>query len=84
MHEFVITLEKLKHEKDVSALDVAKALLDHGMHPPTMYFPLIVHEALMVEPTEDREQGVAGGCRGELSRGAGRGNENRRICITVR
>ena len=52
MHEFVITLEKLKHEKDVSALDVAKALLDHGMHPPTMYFPLIVHEALMVEPTE--------------------------------
>ena len=44
--------EKLKHEKDVSVLDVAKALLDHGMHPPTMYFPLIVHEALMVEPTE--------------------------------
>ena len=36
----------------MSALDVAKALLDHGMHPPTMYFPLIVHEALMVEPTE--------------------------------
>lgn len=52
MHEFVLTLEKLKKEQDVSALDVAKTLLDHGIHPPTMYFPLIVHEALMVEPTE--------------------------------
>jgi glycine dehydrogenase subunit 2 len=52
MHEFVITLENLKHEKGVSALDFAKTLLDYGMHPPTMYFPLIVHEALMVEPTE--------------------------------
>ena len=52
MHEFVMSLEKLKHETGVSALDVAKAMLDYGIHPPTMYFPLIVHEALMVEPTE--------------------------------
>lgn len=52
MHEFVLTLQKLKEEKGVSALDIAKALLENGMHPPTMYFPLIVHEALMVEPTE--------------------------------
>lgn len=52
MHEFVLTLEKTKHETGVSALDVAKGLIDHGMHPPTMYFPLIVHEALMLEPTE--------------------------------
>ncbi len=52
MHEFVMTLEKLKHEHGVSAMDVAKRLLDFGIHPPTMYFPLIVHEALMVEPTE--------------------------------
>lgn len=52
MHEFVISLEDLKKEKSVSALDFAKTLLDYGMHPPTMYFPLIVHEALMVEPTE--------------------------------
>ena len=36
----------------VSALDVAKSLIDYGMHPPTMYFPMIVHEALMLEPTE--------------------------------
>ena len=52
MHEFVMTLESLKEETGVSALDIAKAMLDHGVHPPTMYFPLIVHEALMVEPTE--------------------------------
>ncbi|WHH57161.1 aminomethyl-transferring glycine dehydrogenase subunit GcvPB [Petroclostridium sp. X23] len=52
MHEFVMTLENLKRDTGVSAMDIAKGLLDHGMHPPTMYFPLIVHEALMVEPTE--------------------------------
>lgn len=52
MHEFVMDVEPLKQKTGVSALDVAKRLLDFGMHPPTMYFPLIVHEALMVEPTE--------------------------------
>ena len=52
MHEFVISLDKIKRQKGVGALDVAKCLLDYGMHPPTMYFPLIVPEALMVEPTE--------------------------------
>lgn len=52
MHEFVISLEDLKRKNGVTALDIAKALIDEGMHPPTMYFPLIVHEALMVEPTE--------------------------------
>ena len=52
MHEFVLCLQGLKDELNVSALDVAKALIDHGIHPPTMYFPLIVHEALMFEPTE--------------------------------
>ncbi|MCR4963746.1 MAG: aminomethyl-transferring glycine dehydrogenase subunit GcvPB [Firmicutes bacterium] len=52
MHEFVMSLEKLKQETGVSAMDVAKAILDCHMYPPTMYFPLIVHEALMVEPTE--------------------------------
>ena len=52
MHEFVLTLEELKKETGVSALDVAKSLIDEGIHPPTMYFPLIVHEALMLEPTE--------------------------------
>ena len=52
MHEFVLDLSKFKKETGVSALDVAKSLIDNGMHPPTMYFPLIVHEALMLEPTE--------------------------------
>lgn len=52
MHEFVMTLKKLHEETGVSALDISKGLLDYGIHPPTMYFPLIVHEALMVEPTE--------------------------------
>lgn len=52
MHEFVMGLEKFKHDEGVSALDIAKSLLDYGIHPPTMYFPLIVHEALMIEPTE--------------------------------
>jgi glycine dehydrogenase subunit 2 len=52
MHEFVISLEELKRSRGVSALDMAKALQDRGMHPPTIYFPLIVHEAVMVEPTE--------------------------------
>ncbi len=52
MHEFVLSLEKLKKETGVSALDIAKCMIDRGIHPPTMYFPLIVHEALMFEPTE--------------------------------
>ena len=52
MHEFVMSLSQLKKQTGVSAMDIAKGLLDHGIHPPTMYFPLIVDEALMVEPTE--------------------------------
>lgn len=52
MHEFVVTMEELKKQTGVSALDMAKSMLDRGFHPPTMYFPLIVHEALMFEPTE--------------------------------
>ena len=52
MHEFVLDLSRFKKETGVSALDVAKSLIDRGMHPPTMYFPMIVHEALMLEPTE--------------------------------
>ena len=52
MHEFIMTLEKEAHDAHVTAMDIAKTLLDYGIHPPTMYFPLIVHEALMCEPTE--------------------------------
>jgi glycine dehydrogenase subunit 2 len=51
-HEAVLSGEKLKQETGVTTLDVAKALLDHGIHAPTIYFPPIVEEALMIEPTE--------------------------------
>jgi glycine dehydrogenase subunit 2 len=51
-HEFVVTAQKQKDEHGVTALDIAKRLLDFGMYAPTTYFPLIVHEALMIEPTE--------------------------------
>jgi glycine dehydrogenase subunit 2 len=51
-HEFVLSCEKLKKEKGITAKDIAKRLLDYGLHPPTIYFPLIVKEALMIEPTE--------------------------------
>ena len=52
MHEFVLSARTLRREHGVTALDVAKRLMDHGFHPPTIYFPLIVSEALMIEPTE--------------------------------
>lgn len=52
MHEFVVSLERLKRDTGITASDIAKGLIDRGMHPPTMYFPLVVHEALMLEPTE--------------------------------
>jgi glycine dehydrogenase subunit 2 len=52
MHEFVATAAPLKAAKGVTAMDIAKRLLDYGFHPPTVYFPPIVKEALMIEPTE--------------------------------
>jgi glycine dehydrogenase subunit 2 len=52
MHEFVLSARRLKREHGATALDVAKRLMDYGFHPPTIYFPLIVPEALMIEPTE--------------------------------
>lgn len=51
-HEFVATARTLKARTGVRTLDVAKRLIDHGFHPPTIYFPLIVDEALLIEPTE--------------------------------
>lgn len=52
-HEFVASADVLKAAKGISALDVAKRLMDYGIHPPTIYFPLIVNEAMMIEPTEN-------------------------------
>ena len=51
MHEFVLSASRQK-ARGIKALDIAKRLLDFGMHAPTTYFPLIVEEALMIEPTE--------------------------------
>jgi glycine dehydrogenase subunit 2 len=51
-HEFIATAEHQKEESGVTALDIAKRILDFGMYAPTIYFPLIVHEAMMIEPTE--------------------------------
>jgi glycine dehydrogenase subunit 2 len=56
MHEFVASGEQFKKEYGVKTLDIAKRLLDYGMHAPTVYFPLIVHEALMIEPTESESR----------------------------
>jgi len=52
MHEFIATASKVKADRGVSAMDIAKRLLDYGFHAPTVYFPPIVREAMMIEPTE--------------------------------
>jgi len=52
MHEFVLSGGPMKRELEIRTLDLAKRLLDHGVHPPTVYFPLLVDEALLIEPTE--------------------------------
>jgi len=52
MHEFVASASQLKSDKNISAMDIAKRLLDYGFHAPTIYFPLTVAEAIMIEPTE--------------------------------
>jgi glycine dehydrogenase subunit 2 len=56
MHEFVLTARRQKTSNGVRTLDIAKRLLDFGIHPPTIYFPLIVDEAIMVEPTESESR----------------------------
>jgi glycine dehydrogenase subunit 2 len=60
MHEFVASTTSLKKEKGLKALDVAKRLLEEGFHAPTVYFPLIVEEALMIEPTETESPQTVG------------------------
>ena len=52
MHEFVLSGAPMKKELGLRTTDLAKRLLDHGFHPPTVYFPLLVDEALLIEPTE--------------------------------
>lgn len=57
MHEFVLSGEK-QQQKGVSTLNIAKRLMDYNCHPPTVYFPLIIHEAMMIEPTESESKQV--------------------------
>jgi glycine dehydrogenase (decarboxylating) len=57
-HEFVLGLDPIKKQYGVSALDLAKRLIDFHYHPPTIYFPLVVHEAVMIEPTETEPKAV--------------------------
>jgi glycine dehydrogenase subunit 2 len=61
MHEFVLSAKPLFKERNVSALDVSKFIIDRGFHPPTIYFPLIVPEALMIEPTESEPKKMLDG-----------------------
>ncbi|HYE80496.1 MAG TPA: aminomethyl-transferring glycine dehydrogenase subunit GcvPB [bacterium] len=56
MHEFVLSADRQKDATGVRALDIGKALMDRGIHAPTVYFPLIVHEAMMIEPTETEDK----------------------------
>ena len=57
MHECVFS-DKLQFEKGFSTMDIAKRLMDYGFHPPTTYFPLVVHDAIMIEPTETEDKGT--------------------------
>jgi glycine dehydrogenase subunit 2 len=52
MHEFVVSGSGAEEKLGIRTLDIAKLMLDHDVHPPTVYFPLLVDEALMIEPTE--------------------------------
>ena len=58
-HEFILTLRQEKNELGINAMDLAKRLLDYGFHAPTTYFPLLVPECLLIEPTETE-------CKAEL------------------
>jgi glycine dehydrogenase subunit 2 len=71
MHEFVATAEPLEDETGVRAMDVAKRLIDLGYHPPTVYFPLVVDEAMMVEPTETESKQTLDGMADAFLQAAG-------------
>ncbi len=80
MHEFVLSLEEYHHETGVSALDLAKGMIDIGIHPPTMYFPLIVHEALMFEPTETETKETLEDVAGKILKLVHDARENPELC----
>ena len=78
MHEFVLSARALKREHGITALDVAKRLMDYGIHPPTIYFPLVVPEALMIEPTETEPKETARRVRRRDARDRPRGGRGAR------
>ncbi len=82
MHEFVVTAKGLK-KKGVRAMDVAKRLIDLGYHPPTVYFPLIVEEAMMVEPTETESKETIEGLAAALNQAAREAAEDPEILKTA-
>ncbi len=73
MHEFVLSGAPMKRELEIKTLDLAKRLLDHGVHPPTVYFPLLVDEALAHRAHRDRDQGDARPLRRDRGRDPARG-----------
>ena len=76
MHEFIATAKELKSATGVRALDIAKRLLDYGFYAPTIYFPLIVEEALMIEPTETESRETLEGFAQALKRIVQEAKEN--------
>jgi glycine dehydrogenase subunit 2 len=68
MHEFVASASKLKADRGITAMDLAKRLLDYGIHAPTVYFPLTVREAMMIEPTETESKATLDGLAEALFR----------------
>ncbi len=81
MHEFVLSARRQKQSNGVRTLDIAKRLIDFGMHPPTIYFPLIVDEALMIEPTEAESRRTLDTFVGGDAQDCGRGGRRtRRWC----
>ncbi|RME04390.1 MAG: glycine dehydrogenase subunit 2 [Planctomycetota bacterium] len=83
MHEFVLDGSSLKKETGVRTLDVAKRLLDFGFHPPTIYFPLIVPEALMIEPTETESRQTLEAFAQALCQIVQEARENPQLCANA-
>ena len=71
MHEFVATAAMLERETGIRAMDVAKRLIDLGFHPSTVYFPLVVDEAMMIEPTETESKETLDAFAAAMVRAAG-------------
>ena len=78
MHEFVLSGGPMKKQLGIRTLDLAKRLLDYGYHPPTVYFPLLVDEALLVEPTETETRETLDGFADVDRRDPGRGGRGPR------